>query len=199
VVSVEAVGEEAQRQPGDLIAVVGRCDHHAGPFTPRQGQAGVPSWLASEKLHFLEGQGITMVNGLAVEAKATHAAITCLREADWARQSLQTMAEMIASTRDTLAKARGNELLEPAIPQLEEALGTFTREEDKLTSHLQDSLRLLGNLHDFLGVPEKLRPILNFNLDGLFDPARRSDLEASFQEVVSLNQAFGDLSGDRLI
>jgi len=109
------------------------------------------------------------------------------------------MAEMIASTRDTLAKARGNDLLEPAIPQLEEALGTFTREEDKLTSHLQDSLRLLGKLHDFLGVPEKLRPILKFNLDGLFDPARRSDLEASIQEVVSLNQAFGDLSGDRLI
>jgi hypothetical protein len=109
---------------------------------------------------FLEGQGITMVNDLAVEAKATHAAITCLREADWARQSLQTMAEMIASTRDTLAKARGNELLEPAIPQLEEALGTFTQEEDKLTSHLQGS--------------------------------------SGCWEVVSLNQAFGELSRDRL-
>ena len=166
-------------------------------LTPPVDLRGIASNLGFAD--FLKGQGITMVNDLAVEAKATHAAINCLREADWARQSLQTMAEMITSTRDTLAKARGNELLEPAIPQLEEALGTFTREEDKLTSHLQDSLRMLGKLHDFLGVPEKLRPILTFDLDGLFDPARRSDLEASFQEVVSLNQAFGDLSGDRLI
>jgi len=147
---------------------------------------------------FLEGQGITMVNDLAVEAKATQAAITCLREAEWARQSLQTMAQLIDSTRDTLGKARGNELLEAAIPQLEEALATFTQEEGKLAGHLQDSTQMLGKLHDFLGVPETLRPILNFDLDRLFDPARRRDLESSFQEVVSLNKAFGELSRDRL-
>jgi len=148
---------------------------------------------------FLKGQGITMVNDLSVEAKATQASITCLREAEWARQSLQTMAELIGSTRDTMSKARGNELLEPAIPQLEQALTAFSREESKLTGHLQESTRMLGKLHDFLSVPETLRPILNFDLDGLFDPARRRDLEASFQEVVCLNQAFAELSRDRLI
>ncbi|MCX5957634.1 MAG: hypothetical protein NTW51_14850 [Cyanobacteria bacterium] len=203
---VEAIDSEANARQARLLL-------HSATIEPRNGQLalvrdvhrltppvdlrGIASNLGFAD--FLQGQGITMVNDLAVEAKATQAAITCLREAEWASQSLQTMAEMIASTRDTLAKARGNELLEPAIPQLEEALGTFTQEEDKLTSHLQDSLRMLGKLHDFLGVPQKLRPILNFDLDGLFDPARRSDLEASFQEVVSLNQAFGELSRDRLI
>ena len=203
---VEAIDSEGNARQARLLL-------HSATIEPRNGELamvrdvhrltppvdlrGIASNLGFAD--FLKGQGITMLNDLAVEAKATHAAITCLLEADWARHSLQTMAEMIASTRDTLAKARGNELLEPAIPQLEKALGTFTREEDKLTSHLQDSLRMLGKLHDFLSVPEKLRPILNFDLDGLFDPARRSDLEASFQEVVSLNQAFGDLSGDRLI
>ncbi len=166
-------------------------------LTPPADLRGIASNLGFAD--FPQGQGITMVNDLAVEAKATYAAVTCLGEADWASQSLLSMAEMIASTRDTLAKARGNELLEPVIPQLEEALGTFTQEEDKLTSHLQDSMRMLGKLHDFLGVPEKLGPILNFYLDRLFDPARRRDLETSFQEVVTLNQAFGELSGDRLI
>lgn len=148
---------------------------------------------------FLEREGIRMVNDLSVEAKATRASITCLREVQWARQSLQTMTELIGSTRDTLSKARGNELLEPAIPQLEQALTAFRREECKLADHLQESTRMLGKLQDFLSVPERLRPILNFDLDGLFDPARRRDLEASFQEVVSLNQAFGELARDRLI
>jgi len=37
---------------------------------------------------------------------------------------------------------------------------------------------MLGKLHDFPGVQEMLRPILNFDLDRLFDPARRRDLGA---------------------
>jgi hypothetical protein len=37
-------------------------------------------------------------------------------------------------------------------------------------------MRMLGKLHHFLGLPKKLRPILNFDLAGLFDPARRSHL-----------------------
>ena len=170
--------------------------HDVQRLIPPQNLRPIASNLAFAS--FLEREGITMLSDLAVEAKATQAAINCLREAEWARQSLRTMAELIGSTRETLSKARGNELLEPAIPQLEQALAAFRREERKLAGHLQESAQLLVKLHDFLGVPEALRPILNFNLDGLFDPARRRDLEASFQEVVSLNQAFGELARDRL-
>ena len=137
---------------------------------------------------FLEGEGISMVNDLAVEAKATQAAITCLREAEWARRSLQTITQLIDTTLDTLTRARGNELLEPAIPQLSEALAAFRREEQKLNGHRRDATRMLVKLHDFLAVPEALRPILTYDLEGLFDPARRRDLETSFQEVVALNQ-----------
>ena len=203
---VEAIDSEGNARQARLLLHIATIEprdgalalvRHVQRLTPPADLRCIASNLSFAD--FLEGQGITMVNDLAVEAKATQAAITCLREAEWARQSLQTMAELIGSTRDTLAKAQGNELLEPAIPQLEEALAAFSREENKLAGHQQDAARMLGKLHDFLSVPEALRPILNFDLDGLFDPARRRDLEASFQEVVSLNQAFGELSRDRLI
>jgi hypothetical protein len=203
---VEAIASEGNARQARLLLEVATIEprdgeltlvHSVQRLTPPADLRRIASNLGFAD--YLEGQGITMVNDLAVEAKATQAAITCLREAEWASQSLQTMAEMIGSTRDTLAKAQGNELLEPAIPQLKEALAAFCREEEKLTGHRQDATRMLGKLHDFLGVPEALRPILNFDLDGLFDPALRRDLKASFQDVVSLNQAFSELSRDRLI
>ena len=58
---------------------------------------------------------------------------------------------------------------------------------------------MLRKLHDFLSVPEAIRPILNFDLDSLFDPSRLKDLEASFEEVVQLNEAYRTLSRDRII
>ena len=57
---------------------------------------------------------------------------------------------------------------------------------------------MLRKLHDFLSVPEAIRPILNFDLDHLFDPARIKELEVSFEEVVQLNEAYRSLSRDRL-
>jgi hypothetical protein len=53
---------------------------------------------------------------------------------------------------------------------------------------------MLAKLHDFLSVPEAIRPILQFDLDQLFDPQRLVDLEQSFAEVVQLNDAFRELS-----
>ena len=53
---------------------------------------------------------------------------------------------------------------------------------------------MLRKLHDFLGVPDGIRPILNFDLDQLFDPQRLKDLEQSFSEVVLLNDAFRELA-----
>lgn len=147
---------------------------------------------------WLEGQGITMISDLAVEAKATQAALTCLEEAAWAEGSLATIEGLIASAETTLTKARGNELLEASIPQLEQALAAFQAEQAKLSEHHRQARSQLRKLHDFLTVPETLRPILRFDLNGLFDPARLQALKESFAEVVVLNDTFRDLSRDRL-
>jgi len=143
---------------------------------------------------WLESQGITMLSDLAVEAKATQSSLHCLEEAQWAEDSLATMAELIASAETTRAKARGNELLEPAIPQLEQALATFRAEGARLEEHRQQARRQLRKLHDFLSVPATLRPILRFDLDGLFDPQRLQALKDSFAEVVTLHTTFTALS-----
>ena len=94
--------------------------------------------------------------------------------------------------------AKGNELLEPSIPQLQQALSTFEEEQERLSSYLKESLSVLRKLNDFLSVPETIRPILNFDLDHVFDPGRFQQLEDSFQEVVTLNAVFQDLSRDRV-
>ncbi len=66
---------------------------------------------------FLAAAAITEVNDLAVEARATQAAIESLREIRWTEGAIEKLTDLLGSTRRTLAKARGNELLEPSIPQ----------------------------------------------------------------------------------
>lgn len=148
---------------------------------------------------FLRSEGITMVNDLSVEARATRTALQCLQERDWADASQARLDEMVRRTLTTLAKAEGNELLEPAIPQLRQALSSFQAEQEKLRHHRQESERMLRKLHDFLSVPEQIRPILNFDLEGLFDPTRLQDLRASFEEVVQLNDSYRGLSRQRIV
>lgn len=148
---------------------------------------------------FLRARGINMVNDLSVEARATRAALQCLKERDWAEASQERLEEMVRSTRATLAKAPGNELLEPAIPQLQQALSSFQAEREKLGRHRRESEAMLRKLHNFLSVPEQIRPILNFDQEGLFDPARLQDLRASFEEVVTLNDSYRALSRERIV
>jgi hypothetical protein len=134
------------------------------------------------------------VNDLSVEARATQAAIECLREISWTEGAIEKLTELLASTRRTLAKARGNELLEPSIPQLQQALAAFDAEENKL----RQARAIARKLVDFLSVPEAIRPILSFDLDQLVDPGRLAALEQSFQEVVLLNDTFRELSARKL-
>ncbi len=192
--------------------------HVLEPAEQDGSQAGMPLQLSERQLElavppgqierlassgefgrFLRSQGVSMVNDLAVEARATQAAFQCLRERDWAEASQRRLEEMVSSTRTTLAKAGGNELLEPAIPQLQKALSSFQAEQQKLERHRQESEAMLRKLHDFLSVPETIRPILSFDLEGLFDPSRLQDLRASFEEVVTLNDCYRTLSRDRII
>lgn len=159
---------------------------------PQQLTLGSASGLAG----WLGAGGISLLDDLSVESKATTAAMACLRELDWIAKALVKLEGLRSSVRDTLAKADGNELLEPAIPQLRQALSTFDAERATLLTARRNSARMLRKLHDFLSVPAGIRPILNFDLDQLFDPQRLSALEQSFSEVVLLNDSFRQLSKD---
>jgi hypothetical protein len=152
--------------------------------------AGTSRWL--------NAAGIDLLEELSVEAKATKAAMACLRERAWTQQALARLAGLRASLVETLAKAQGNELLESAIPQLQNALQAFEGEQGKLLEALESTDGMLRKLHDFLTVPDDIRPIINFDLDQLFDPQRFSALEQSFAEVVLRNDAFQELSRDAL-
>jgi hypothetical protein len=137
--------------------------------------------------------GITPLDALSVEAKAVKAAMECIRERDWSSQALARLDGLNRGLQDTLAKARGNELLEASIPQLQQARAAFAQEEQRLLLARDSADSMLAKLHDFLSVPEAIRPILQFDLDQLFDPQRLADLEQSFAEVVQLNDAFRQL------
>jgi hypothetical protein len=147
---------------------------------------------------FLAAAAITEVNDLSVEARATQAAIECLREISWTEGAIEKLTELLGSTRRTLAKARGNELLEPSIPQLQKALAAFDAEESKLRQARADARAMARKLVDFLSDPEAIRPILSFDLEQLVDPGRLAALEQSFQEVVLLNDTFRELSARKL-
>jgi hypothetical protein len=151
---------------------------------------GVANWL--------RGGGIAQLEDLSVESKAVKAAMECLRERSWTNKALGKIDGLRTSVIDTLAKAKGNELLEGAIPQLQQALDAFNGEREKLQQANRSAGEMLRKLHDFLSVPAGIRPILNFDFDQLFDPQRFSALEQSFSEVVMLNDAFRQLSEDRL-
>lgn len=148
--------------------------------------------------YWLKDGGIMLLEDLSVEAKATRAAMECLRERAWSKDALGKIRELIAAVINTLVKAEGNELLESAIPQLQEALRTFEAEQAKLQQAHSSADQMLRKLYDFLSVPDRIRPILNFDLEQLYDPQRFAALEQSFSEVVLLNDTFRELSRDAL-
>ena len=153
---------------------------------------------ASGVANWLRGGGIAQLADLSVECKAVKAAMECLRERSWTKKALGKIDGLRTSVIDTLAKAKGNELLEGAIPQLQQGLDAFNGEREKLQQANRNAGEMLRKLHDFLSVPEGIRPILNFDFDQLFAPQRFSDLEQSFSEVVLLNDAFRQRSEERL-
>ena len=169
-----------------------RCISLSPPAERQQLRTGngIRRWLTAG--------GITQLEDLSVEAKATRAAMDCLRERAWTQDALTKLKELKGSVIATLAKAEGNELLEPAIPQLQEALRVFKAEQTKLRQATSSSNEMLRKLHDFLSVPEAIRSILNFDLDQLYDPSRFAELEQSFSELVVLNETFHELSREAL-
>jgi uncharacterized membrane protein YccC len=180
-------------EPGDT-------DEHAGVITTSLSPPAEPSRLraASGIATWLQTVGITLLDDLSVEAKAVRAAMACIKERQWTTDALTKLAGLMTALLDTLKKAEGNELLESAIPQLQQALVAFEAEEHKLRQAHTSAAEMLRKLNDFLSVPASIRPILNFDFDQLYDPQRFSALEQSFSEVVELNDAFRQLSADAL-
>lgn len=77
-------------------------------------------------------------------------------------------------------------MLKPSIPQLREAL------------RVSDTELPRRKQRDVPSVPETIRPIFGSDLDGLFDPARFKELQASFDGVATLDNVFQELWRDRL-
>jgi len=143
--------------------------------------------------------GLELVDEISVEGKAVRASLDCLEQADWARAALKRLSVLETDVIATLAKAPGNELLEPSIPQLQEALASFQGQRSKLTRHIHASVNTSKKLFDYLAVPEGVRSIISFDLDALIDFSAFKDLEDSFNEVVAINDAFRELNRDRIV
>lgn len=148
---------------------------------------------------FLEAAGLELVDEISVEGKALRASLDCLEQADWARSALKRLSALEADVRSTLAKASGNALLEPSIPQLQEALEACGGQRSRLTTHIDTSIDTSKKLFDYLAVPVAVRSIINFDIDTLIDFSGFKDLEDSFNEVVAINDAFRELNRDRII
>jgi hypothetical protein len=173
-------------------------DGHARVITTSLSPPAEPSRLraASGVATWLQSAGISLLDDLSVEAKAVRAAMACIKERQWTTDALTKLAGLMTSLVETLEKAQGNELLESAIPQLQQALTAFAAEEQKLQQAHHSAAEMLRKLTDFLSVPASIRPILSFDLEQLFDPQRFSALEQSFSEVVLLNDTFRQLCSD---
>jgi hypothetical protein len=142
---------------------------------------------------YLQGAGILLLPELSVEAKATSAAVDCMRQARWSERALERLDALLQPLLQTIENAHGNELLEPSLPQLQRAQAAFKEEERKLQEALAGSLAMLENLREFLTVPEAIRPILNFDLDDLLDPQQFNDVRCSYEEVVVLQESYRQL------
>lgn len=142
---------------------------------------------------YLEAAGIALLPELSVEARATAAAVDCMRQARWSEQAIGRLEALLQPLTQTIDCADGNELLEPSIPQLEKARAAFLTERRKLRSALAESLDMLENLREFLTVPEAIRPILTYELDELLDPQRFNDVRQSYEDVVLLQESYRQL------
>ncbi len=147
----------------------------------------------------LRSLDVELVNDMAVEHEAMQTAEAWFKELIWTREALGTLEQMETDLRQTLKLAPGNDLLEPGIPQLKEAEQRLIGERQQLTAALNESLKVLRQLVDFLSVPKSVRSLLNFDPHRLHDPGRLRELRRSFNDLVMLNDVFRELSSQKLI
>lgn len=160
---------------------------------------GAGLFSASDITTRLERTGIELIGELSVEAKAMRTALQCVEEMLWSSRALEDLQQMGRDAEHTITIAPGNELLEPAIPQLLEAKANVEREIELIQNAVRESSAMLNDLGEFLSVPASIRPVLNFDPTTRHRPKRLQELQASFEEVVLLNQVYRDLSENKLI
>ena len=150
-------------------------------------------------ISFLEESGLQLIDEMSVVCTALRASFDCLEQANWSRAGLKQISALEVDLKSTLTKAKGNELLEPSIPQLQDALASCGDQREKLSGYIDLSIKSSKKLYDYLAVPEGVRSIINFDVESLIDFSAFKDLEDSFNEVVAINDAFRDLNRDRII
>ncbi|TGG96787.1 MAG: hypothetical protein ERJ67_00010 [Aphanocapsa feldmannii 277cV] len=178
-----------------IIRIDGDADSRNFQYNEDTQRLSPPGVLGKINTRFLARHGIAIENDLSVESKAIKVSMECLKIVKWANKKLWEFEKILLPLEQTLAKAQGNELLEPSIPKLEKSLRVFSREASKLEKTRDSSLLKLCKIHDFFSVPADLKPILDLDVDSLLDHEDFTELEKSFEEVVRLNDAYHDLSG----
>lgn len=142
---------------------------------------------------FLERGGIHLLGEHSVEAKITSAAVDCVRQARWSEQALQQLQELRVPLMLTLERARGNALLERSIPKLKDAQEILRNQERQLRAALGESLDLLQTLREFLMVPERIRPILDCNLDELLESKRFEAMRQAYDRMIQSDETLQEL------
>jgi hypothetical protein len=133
----------------------------------------------------LHSGGIELLAEQSVEAKITSAAVNCIQEARRSEQALQQLQELREPLMLTLEQARGNALLESSIPNLQQAQEALRREERQLRTALGDALARLQTLREVLMVPERIRPILNCDLEELLDTTPHERLHSLVRDAAA--------------
>ena len=154
--------------------------------------------LAASLRRRMREQDFELINHLAVEAQAMQSAIGWIEELNWSRQALTTLGQMEMDVQETLDLAPGNALLEPAIPQLQEAQRRIHAERSQIEEGLDEALDRSQQLAEFLTVPASVRRILNFDPTSFDNRTRLKDLRRSFNDLVLLNDTFRKLSAQKL-
>jgi hypothetical protein len=137
---------------------------------------------------------LTLVSPLSLEYRATQASFDCHQEAAWAKGSLNKLEKLIQSINEGLARANGNELIQPSVPRMEKALQEIQAEKEKILLYRLDCLQKLEKLHDFLSLPVAVRPLLDGDID-VFSPGLRGvDIKETYNDVLLLAEAYGSIS-----
>lgn len=174
-------------QDGNLISLVNR--DISLRVSPRAG------FLSLEDLEkCVHDSGIELTNELSVEFSAMQTALSCIEERCWSAKALEDLHQMCSDINKTLAIAEGNELLEPAIPQLRSAKDRFEEQIMLIQNAVETSRQILQDLSEFLSIPAAIRPVLSFEQAKVNQTRQLMDLKTSYENVISLNDIYRDLS-----
>ena len=137
--------------------------------------------------------GLELIDDISVEHRAIRSAEGWMNELQWSREALKTLSRMDTDLKTTLQMAPGNKLLERSMPAMEDARKRAQREYADVEEIMTEATDILRQLFEFLSVPSSVRRVLSFDKVYIYDSERHEALRQSFDDVVSLNDAYRDL------